>query len=174
MQDNSKLPIGFLSDERVLWHGNPIPNKSFKNAEKPFLVFGGTIILMTIILLIVKEFTLVLAGCLPILIICLGIATTYFLFEYKRKQTFFIITDRRIIRSEGIFSKKLYDVKYRQIANVVLKYNSRSRLGEIMIKLDGVKLNKENPDEIRFGTIENVVTVYNLIQKQLSEYKGKV
>ena len=101
-------------------------------------------------------------------------AGVYFFLEYRRQQTFFIVTDRRIIRSEGIFSKKLYDVKYRQVQNVVLKYNSRSRLGEIMIKLNGVKFNKENPDEIRFGTIENVVTVYNLIQKQLSEYKGKV
>ena len=174
MQDNSRLPIGFLSDERVLWHGNPVPNKSLKNAEKPFLIFGGTILLLTLILILIKEIKVVLIGCLPIIVICLAVAVTYFFFEYKRKQTFFIVTDRRIIRSEGIFSKKLYDVKYRQVENVVLKYNSRSRLGEIMIKLNGIKFNKENPDEIRFGTIENVVTVYNLIQKQLSEYKGKV
>ncbi len=174
MQDNSKLPIGFLSDEKVLWHGNPVPDKSLKNAEKPFLIFCGTIILLTLILILIKEIKLVLIGCLPIITICLAIAVTYFFFEWKRKQTFFIVTDRRVIRSEGIFSKKLYDVKYRQISDVVLKYNSRSRLGEIMIKLEGVKLNKENPYEIRFGIIENVVTVYNLIQKQLSEYKGKI
>ncbi|MBR6695714.1 MAG: PH domain-containing protein [Oscillospiraceae bacterium] len=174
MQDNSKLPIGFLSDERVLWHGNPVPNKSLKNAEKTFLIFGGAILLLTLILILIKEIKVVLIGCLPIIIICLVTAGVYFFLEYRRQQTFFIVTDRRIIRSEGIFSKKLYDVKYRQVQNVVLKYNSRSRLGEIMIKLNGVKFNKENPDEIRFGTIENVVTVYNLIQKQLSEYKGKV
>ena len=134
----------------------------------------STFALLTLILILIKEIKVVLIGCLPIIIICLAVAGTYFFFEYKRQQTFFIVTDRRIIRSEGVFSKKLYDVKYRQVANVVLKYNSRSRLGEIMIKLDGIKFNKENPDEIRFGTIENVVTVYNLIQKQLSEYKGKV
>lgn len=174
MQDNSKLPIGFLSDEKVLWYGNPVLNKSLKNAEKPFLILCGAILLLTLILILIKEIKVVLIGCLPIILICLAVATTYFFFEFKRRQTFFIVTDRRVIRSEGIFSKKLYDVKYRQISDVVLKYNSRSRLGEIMIKLDGVKLNKENPYEIRFGIIENVVTVYNLIQKQLSEYKGKV
>ena len=100
MQDNSKLPIGFLSDERVLWHGNPVPNKSLKNTEKPFLIFGGTILLLTLILILIKEIKVVLIGCLPIIVICLAIAGTYFFFEYKRKQTFFIVTDRRIIRSD--------------------------------------------------------------------------
>lgn len=169
-----KAPVGFLSDEHILWQSNPLPNQSLKNMEKPFLIFIGAMGVISLILLFVKEIKLFLTGCLPILVICLVVAGVYFFFEIRRQQTFFIVTDRRIIRSEGVFSKKLYDVKYRQVKDVILKYNSRSREGEIIIKLDGVNFSGNKSGEIHFGIIENVVTVYNLIQKQLAEYRGKV
>lgn len=170
-QQNNR--IGLYQDEEILWQGEQIKRDSAKEMTLPILVFLGIILILCIFLVFLGYIKLALFGCVPIIAAgAIYFAVRKFL-KYRREQTVFILTNMRAVRCDGVFRKSLRDARFRQIKDILLRFDKGNKTGTILFSLRDGEHTVTGSSEIEFNDIKEVISVYNLAQKQLQNYREK-
>lgn len=171
--DKKNTEIGLLHNEQILWQGSPYERRPKHSMTIPAVVMMSIIAVLMIIVAAMGEVKLALVSCMPLLLIG-GIFLTYRQYlKSKRKCTVFTITDMRIIRTEGVFVKKISDIRFSRTGEILLKFDKGNKSGTILVRAKARDAALGEPSEIRLFDIKDVTAVYNLAQKQLGAYREK-
>jgi len=110
-----------LQDEEVLWYSNPSLIK-----QLPKFLFGLTIALLGIILPVYTYFFVDIPTVISqVLVLLTVVGVWYFVWEMLVfKNTFYVITNRRVIMKRGIIGRDTSSKPHREIVRVDVKVNT--------------------------------------------------
>ena len=174
MMDDLKALVG--QDEQIMYEGKP--NKKcfiFECIFNPLLPFAllWAIIDFSIIggVLLQEDIGKIGTFVIPFFLIHLMPVWIYLggtIFSFRKyRNTAYIVTDRAIYVSEGIFSKNFIRKSFGELSHINLHrgiFDQLFKVGDVVATSNQIDSKGKNVS-IKISSIENYIEVYNLVKK---------
>lgn len=164
-------------DEKILWSGQPEPSLYLTGGGVVVTLFGLIWLCITCYMeyvAIESNDKFLMFFLLPFVLIGLYIVSAIFIYNnFRRKKTYYAITNQRVLILTNLFNKKIESKLISQIP-VLIKTTNKNGIGTIQFdytKSMNVGENSYFIDAFTFYNIKNVDIVYKLVNDLRSPHE---